>query len=70
MSGCKLNGCNKLAVVGAAKFGQAKGLSLNLGKQKGYGINAKPPAVCRGLFLDSYFKYSGLGESNTPSVSS
>jgi hypothetical protein len=34
-----------------AKFGQTKGLSLNLGKQKSYGLNAKPPAVGRGFFL-------------------
>jgi hypothetical protein len=37
----------------AAKFGQTKGLSLNFGKQTGYGLNAKSPAVAQGLFLIS-----------------
>jgi hypothetical protein len=30
-----------LAAVMGAKFGQTKRLSLNLGKQKAYGLNAK-----------------------------
>ena len=37
-----------------AKFGQTKGLSLNLGKQKVYGLNAKPRPV-PGLFLNSIY---------------
>jgi hypothetical protein len=32
-----------------AKFGQTKGLLLNLGKQKGYGLNAKPPVFSEGF---------------------
>ena len=46
----------------SAKFGQTKGLSLNLGKQKGYGLNAKPPAVGRGLFLISILSIADGGE--------
>jgi hypothetical protein len=39
--------------IAACKFGQTKGLSLNLGKQTVYGLNAMPPAVAEGLFLES-----------------
>ena len=53
MPGDKPFGVRGLAVMMDAKFGQTKGLSLNLGKQKVYGLNAKPPAVGRGLFLIS-----------------
>jgi hypothetical protein len=40
-----------LAGVMAAKFGQTKELLLNLGKQKGYVINAKPPTWPRAFLI-------------------
>ena len=49
LPGDKPFGCFSLAVVMAAKFGQTNGLSLNLGKQTGYGLNAKPPAPAEGF---------------------
>ena len=53
MPGDKSFGCCSLAVVMAAKFGQTKGLSLNLGKQTVYGLNAKPRWLAEGFFLIS-----------------
>jgi hypothetical protein len=53
LPGDKSNRCNGLVAMMAAKFEQTKDLSLNLGKQRVYGLNAKPPAVGRGLFLIS-----------------
>jgi len=44
---------SSLRGIAACKFGQTKGLSLNLGKQTVYGLNAMPPAVAEGLFLES-----------------
>jgi hypothetical protein len=54
LPGDKPNGCIDLAAMLAAKFGQTKGLSLNLGKQKAYGLNAKPRRLGRGFFLALY----------------
>jgi hypothetical protein len=42
LPGDKPNKCYDLESVMDAKFGQTKGLLLNLGKQKVYGLNAKP----------------------------
>ena len=47
LPGDKSSRCNGLAM--ADKFGQTKDLSLNLGKQKGYELNAKPPALAEGF---------------------
>jgi hypothetical protein len=49
LPGDKPNGCSGLASITFAKFGQTKGLSLNLGKQRGYGLNVKPPAPAEGF---------------------
>jgi hypothetical protein len=67
LPGDKSNECMSLTAVMAAKFGQTKDLSLNLGKQRVYRLNAKPPALAEG-FLDVYFKYSGLRVTNVPTL--
>jgi len=41
--------CKYLEALKPAKFVQIKGLSLNLGKQKVYGLNVKPPALAEGF---------------------
>ena len=67
MPGDKPNGFIVLAAMMGAKFGQTKGLSLNLGKQKVYGLNAKPRWLA-GALLDFYFNYSGLDGTNIPTL--
>src|SRR5437899_6210973 len=45
---------NGLRLVVACKIVITKGLRLNLSRQRSYGLNAKPSALGRGLFLTLY----------------
>src|SRR5229473_6790775 len=55
LPGDKSNGCSDLAAMMDAKYGQTKGLSLNLGKQTVYVLNAKPRPVPGLFFLNSIY---------------
>ena len=68
MPGGKYAVFNGLPVVDVCKNVIIKGLSLNLGKQKGYGLNAKPPAWAEGFSFFLLFNYSGWKGTNVPTL--
>ncbi len=65
LPGDKPNGCLGLADTMTAKFGQAKGLLLNLGKQRSSALKTKPrpmPGFCLTLLI----QYSRLDLTKLP----